>query len=319
MVRSDDECFFKRITGQFRKRLKSCCKREGMRHQEAKEKQRREVANLSKGNFLSFSDHVNIQSLYSVLGWSTSVITALSLLGYDDTNKHCTPGFFWGLSAILCTLVGQSMCLIGFWLGTSTFKELSLSYSCVFLAGSIWSLSSEKVNLQPRPRLSLGARLYFALLGWYCAVLGWFVCFSLELKPNNLSLIKPENLSLGKPLIQPVFHSLLQIWGSAVCLSSAGSSCHPMAWFVLRSRSAVRPYTNRWVPECVQRNLPQVDSSQGAGVSQRWSRGMKLSCKGFEYLCKLGCFFLLNTFTKLSKFIFLLFHNRALTVDWWEF
>ncbi len=114
--------------------------------------------------------YISIQTLYSVLSWSTfSSITALSLFRYDATSfAHLDWGIFCHSSLQILsssvrldgdlrwTAIFRSLqrCSIGFksglWLGHSrTFTELSSSHSCVALAVYLGSLSCWKVNLLP--------------------------------------------------------------------------------------------------------------------------------------------------------------------------
>ena len=98
-----------------------------------------------------------------------AAITASSLLGYDATSlAHLYLGSFSQTSLQIlsssvrldgersCTAIFRSLqrCSIGFksglWLGhSSTFRDLSRSHSCIFLAVCLWSLSCLKVNLCP--------------------------------------------------------------------------------------------------------------------------------------------------------------------------
>ena len=143
-----------------------------------------------------WNDHIyiSIQTLNSVLCWITffSVITALSLLGYDATSlAHLYLGSFShsSLQILLssvrldgercCTAIFRSLqrCSIGFkprlWLSHSrTFRNLSRSHSCFVLAAvCLGSLSCWKVNLRLRSEiLSALKQVFIKDLSVLCSV-----------------------------------------------------------------------------------------------------------------------------------------------------
>ena len=103
---------------------------------------------------LKYHIYINIQTLYSILCWSTfGSLKSSCVIRYKlstpvrlDGERH------W--SAIFRSL---QRCSIGFksglWLGHSrTIRDLSSSHSCVVLAVCLGSLSRWKVNLRPSLR-----------------------------------------------------------------------------------------------------------------------------------------------------------------------
>ena len=115
--------------------------------------------------------YVSIQTLYSVLCWSMFG-SDYYLLGYDATSlAHLYLEIFSHSSLQILsnsvrldgecryTAIFRSLqrCSIGFksglWLGNSrTFRDLSISHSCVVLAVCLGLLSCWKVNLHPSLR-----------------------------------------------------------------------------------------------------------------------------------------------------------------------
>ena len=113
--------------------------------------------------------YISIQTLYSVLCWTTlAAITASSLLGYDATSlAHLYLGSFSHSSLQIlsssvrldrerrCTAIFRSLqrSSIGFkfglWPGHSrTFRDMSQSHSCLVLAVCLGSLSCWQANLR---------------------------------------------------------------------------------------------------------------------------------------------------------------------------
>ena len=123
-------------------------------------------------NKIKYHIYISIQTLYSVLCWSTFGSDHSIESSWVWRYKLGTPAFgeflpFFSADPLKLRLDGErcwtaifrslQRCLIGLksglWLGHSrTFKNLSRSYSCVVLAVFLGSLSCWKVNLHPSLR-----------------------------------------------------------------------------------------------------------------------------------------------------------------------
>ncbi len=104
--------------------------------------------------------YISIQTLYSVLSWSTFGSDYRLKSFWVWRNKLCTPGLdflpFFFANPLKLDQVGWGPSVdsqLGLWLGHSrTFTELSLSHSCIALTVCLGLLSCWKVNFQPSLR-----------------------------------------------------------------------------------------------------------------------------------------------------------------------
>ena len=215
---------------------------------------------------MKYHIYIIIQTLYSVLSWSTFVSNSdSSLLGYDATSlAHL---YFRSFSHSSLQILS---CFVRFdgerlsrdvWSGSRlghsrTFRDVSRSHSCVVLAVCLGLLYCCKVNLHPSQRswelwsrFSSRISLYFAPFVF----------------PSNLTSLPATEKHRHSMMLPPRFTvgmvpGFLQTWRLAgrtkswILVSSDQRILILMVWESLCAVGPVGPYIDRCVPFQIMSN-----------------------------------------------------------------